>query len=245
MRPDRLRIVRRVDRLNGKPPSSVSFKGTREGLCVTLGEGTWREVMGELAAQLDRPGAQSFFRGARVLLETGNRPIEVIQLEELIALLAQHEMTLVSVMGEPQTQETFDQLRSSLPPPPESLGAGNGNGALADLAEARLIRRTVRSGQVIHHTGTVVVLGDVNPAAEVIAEGDVIVWGKLRGVVHAGSAGDEKAIVGALILQPTQLRIGGLIARAPDTLGKRTHHALAEIARVRDGQIVVEPWGGL
>jgi septum site-determining protein MinC len=69
----------------------------------------------------------------------------------------------------------------------------------------------------------------------------VYVWGKLRGVVHAGAAGDDHATVGALILAPTQLRIGQYIARAPDE-----HRVLrwpAEIARVRDGQIVVEPWG--
>jgi len=80
----------------------------------------------------------------------------------------------------------------------------------------------------------------VNPGAEVIAEGDVIVWGKLRCVVHAGASGNENAIVGALVLAPTQLRIGGYIARAPDE--KRSNNWSAEIARVRDGQIIVEPW---
>ena len=95
---------------------------------------------------------------------------------------------------------------------------------------------------MVRHPGTILVLGDVNPGAQVIAEGDVIVWGKLRGVVHAGASGDENAMVGALILTPTQLRIGGQIARAPD--GKRPRNAPAEIARVRGGQIVVEPWSG-
>ncbi len=221
---------------------NISFKGTREGLLITLGEGVWHDVLNELATQLSRPSAQSFFKGARVILETGQRPIAVTELEELIALFAQHEMTLTSVMGERQTQEAFDQVQASLPPPPESLTRGNveAEGLPVDAAQALLIHRTVRSGQVIRHAGTVVVIGDVNPGAEVIAEGDVIVWGKLRGVVHAGASGDENSIVGALILAPTQLRIGGYIARAPDE--KRPSSWPAEIARVREGQIVVEPW---
>lgn len=223
--------------------SIISFKGTREGLLITLGEGAWHDVLNELSVQLSRPSAQSFFKGARVILDTGGRPIAVTELEELIALFAQHEMTLSSVMGERQTQEAFDEVQASLPPPPESLINGNVEGAEglpADAAHALLIHRTVRSGQVIRHAGTIVVIGDVNPGAEVIAEGDVIVWGKLRGVVHAGALGNESAIVGALILSPTQLRIGGYIARAPDD--KRSNNWPAEIARVRDGQIVVEPW---
>ena len=89
--------------------------------------------------------------------------------------------------------------------------------------------------------GTIVVVGDVNPGAQIVAEGDVIVWGKLRGVVHAGAAGDEDAMVGALILAPTQLRIGKQIARAPDD--KRARH-FPEVARVREGRIIVEPWIG-
>lgn len=225
--------------------TNVSFKGTREGLCITLGDGAWHDLLNELAQQLERPGAQSFFRGARVLLETGTRAIGVFELEELISLLAQHEMTLTSVSGESQAQAAFDQLRASIPPP-ETAEADSYTPpppvapAVEEVHPPLLIRRTVRSGQIIHHSGTVVIFGDVNPGAEVIAEGDVYVWGKLRGVVHAGASGDETAVVGALILTPTQLRIGGMIARAPDS--RRPRNVPAEVAHVRGNQIVVEPW---
>ncbi|MCL4395029.1 MAG: septum site-determining protein MinC [Chloroflexi bacterium] len=223
---------------------TISFKGTREGLLITLGEGNWRDVVDDLSEQLSRPSAQSFFKGARVLLDTETRLIAVAELEELIALFAQHDMTLTSVMGEQQTQDAFEQVQAGMPAPPESLTRGNRDGseeeAIPDSSRALLIHRTVRSGQVIRHAGTVVVVGDVNPGAEIIAEGDVIVWGKLRGVVHAGASGNESAIVGALVLTPTQLRIGGFIARAPDD--KRLSSWPAEIARVREGRIIVETW---
>ncbi len=222
---------------------TIAFKGSREGLLITLGEGSWHDLLNELTQQLDRPGAQSFFRGARVLLETGSRSLGVTELEELIALLAQRQMTLTSVVGEKGVQEAFDQLRASLlRPPPEGATSEIAavEPATVEEVESLVIRRTIRSGQVISHAGTIVIIGDVNPGAEVIAGGDVIVWGKLRGVVHAGAVGNENAIVGAIVLAPTQLRIGGQIARAPE--GKRPRNAPAEIARVRNGQILVEPW---
>lgn len=224
--------------------SIVSFKGTREGLAITLGDGAWHDILTELTTQLNRPGAQSFFQGARVLLETGHRTLDVAQIEELIALLSQHQMTLTAVSGEAHTQNAFARARATMPAPPESLALETGAPpapAASSEAHALLVRRTVRSGQNIKYAGTIVILGDVNPGAQVIAEGDVIVWGKLRGVVHAGAAGDESAWVGALVLAPTQLRIGEHIARAPD---EKRAHQFPEVARVRDGHIVVEPWSG-
>lgn len=227
--------------------SIVSFKGTRDGLAITFGEGTWHQVLHELAAQLNRPNAQSFFQGARVFLETGERALDVAQIEELIALLAQHHMSLMAVSGESRTREAFDQVRATMPAPPESLAEETSVALTPPAASnafgkhALLIQRTVRSGQNINYAGTILVIGDVNPGAQVIAEGDVIVWGKLRGVVHAGAAGDDNAMVGALILAPTQLRIGKQIARAPDD--KRSRQ-FPEVAHVRDGRIIVEPWIG-
>jgi septum site-determining protein MinC len=229
--------------------SIITFKGTREGLSVTLGEGEWREVMNELALQLARPQAQSFFRGARVLLETGHRTIDVTQIEELIALLSQYDMTLGSVLGERRSQDAFDQVRATIPPPeippenkmPVPIAAPSlGQETPPDGMAALLIHRTVRSGQRYRYAGTIVVIGDVNPGAELIADGDIIVWGKLRGVVHSGARGNDNATISALVLAPTQLRIGKFIARAPDD--KRPRNAPAEIARVRNGNIVLEPW---
>jgi septum site-determining protein MinC len=103
-----------------------------------------------------------------------------------------------------------------------------------------LIRRTLRSGQAVQYPGHVVVIGDVNPGAEIIAGGDVVVWGKLRGIVHAGATGDDEAVVCALSLAPLQLRIGNHIARAPE--GREDLPERPEMASVQDGEIVAEPW---
>lgn len=109
-----------------------------------------------------------------------------------------------------------------------------------DMDLGILVRRTLRSGQVVQHPGHVVVIGDVNPGAEIIAGGDVVVWGKLRGIVHAGATGDDGAVVCALSLAPLQLRIGSHIARAPE--GREDLPQRPEMASVQDGEIVAEPW---
>jgi len=86
----------------------------------------------------------------------------------------------------------------------------------------------------------VVVIGDVNPGAEIIAGGDVVVWGKLRGLVHAGAYGDREAVVCALEMIPTQLRIADLITVSP--AGPRDVEPIPEMASIKDGQIVAESW---
>lgn len=101
-----------------------------------------------------------------------------------------------------------------------------------------LIERTIRSGQTISYNGNIVILGDVNPGAEVIAAGNVIVMGILRGVVHAGASGDGDAVVIAFRLRPTQLRIANHITRAPD--GEEEFSHWPEVARIKDGVVTIE-----
>lgn len=96
---------------------------------------------------------------------------------------------------------------------------------------------TLRGGQVLHHTGNIVVVGDVNPGAELIATGDILVFGRLGGIAHAGAQGDESARIYALDLSPTQLRIATFIAA--DAESKRNRPAVAEAALVRDGRITI------
>ena len=106
-------------------------------------------------------------------------------------------------------------------------------------AEALVVDRTLRSGQEVSHPGSVLVLGDINPGARVQAGGHVVVWGRLRGVVEAGLSGGD-AVVCALDLSPTQLRIGSVVTRAPDDVRPE---AGPEVARLAGGAILVEPWG--
>lgn len=85
------------------------------------------------------------------------------------------------------------------------------------LEEPLYLQSTVRSGSEIHHPGTVVILGDINPGGSVVADGDILVWGRLRGMAHAGASGNRACRIMALHLEPTQLRIANQVARPPET----------------------------
>ena len=80
------------------------------------------------------------------------------------------------------------------------------------LADPLYLKTTVRSGTTIRHPGTVVIWGDVNPGGEVIADGDIMVWGSLRGIAHGGARGSQESCILALRLEPTQLRIADSVA---------------------------------
>jgi septum site-determining protein MinC len=220
---------------------AISIKGVRQGLLVTLHEGTWDGLLAELQRRLaTRP---SFFKGGHVSLNVGALSLTEDDLRTVRNLLIQHDVALHAVISQDAQTEAAAQAlglvidlklgrRPSPPPPPTPSGDG-GNG------EVLLMRRTLRSGQSIRHPGHVVVIGDVNPGAEIVAGGHVVIWGKLRGTVHAGATGDEEALVCALDLAPTQLRIAGYITRSPE---ERRRRPVPEVATVRDGQIVARPW---
>jgi septum site-determining protein MinC len=106
--------------------------------------------------------------------------------------------------------------------------------------ETRVVVGPVRSGVILEHRGHLIVFGDVNPGAEVRAEGNIVVLGRLRGTAHAG-IGSDAAFILALRLQPQQLRISRTVARASDT---DRPGADPEIAHVVGGTIIVERYLG-
>ncbi len=101
-----------------------------------------------------------------------------------------------------------------------------------------VVDRSLRSGQKVEHSGDVLVLGDVNKDAEVVAVGNIVVMGALRGIAIAGALGDESAVVVALRMEPQQIRIGKKIAISDES--ERVAPGYPEVARVEDGMIVLE-----
>ena len=101
-----------------------------------------------------------------------------------------------------------------------------------------VVNRTLRGGQEVQSQGSVLVLGNVNPGAQVIAGGSIDIRGTCRGIVHAGAYGDRDAIIIADHLMPVQIRIADVIAQSPEQYEKPE---LAERASVQDGRIVIEP----
>ena len=211
----------------------VAIKGTRNGLLLTLEPETpFGELLNALAERLaEAPG---FFRGASLALDTSRRSLRGNERNQLEALLAHYQM---SVMPQDQAKTTRKDLEFTTSLPASMMGETQRDPRESD--DTLFLRRTIRSGQAIHHQSNVVVLGDVNPGAEIIAGGDIIVWGVLRGMVHAGYPDNMKAIVCSLLLAPVQLRIAHLLSRPPEGIEVQPR---PEVATIRDGQIVVEAW---
>ncbi|NTX99367.1 septum site-determining protein MinC [Deinococcus sp. JMULE3] len=112
-------------------------------------------------------------------------------------------------------------------------------------ARTEIVTHTLRAGYHREFPGSVIVLGDVNPGAEILAGGDVIVVGALRGVAHAGLGGHADAIVWARPIASTQIRIGDAVARAPEgsslsNMRHREGQPVAEIARLQGGVIHID-----
>lgn len=106
------------------------------------------------------------------------------------------------------------------------------------LSPVLYLRQTLRSGQAVTHNGHLVIIGDVNAGAEVVANGDISVWGALRGVAHAGASGNILSEIRALKLQPIQIRIAEAIARSPDTSSLQPSSGGGpETAKLVDGKI--------
>lgn len=105
------------------------------------------------------------------------------------------------------------------------------------------IHRTLRSGQSISSDGNIVIIGDVNPGAEIVAKGDITVWGILGGIAHAGSDGNSYSRIRALKLNAIQLRIGDVFARRPDSINipyvQKTDTFTPEEARVSKKHIII------
>ncbi|MBI4772433.1 MAG: septum site-determining protein MinC [Chloroflexi bacterium] len=218
----------------------ISIKGIREGLLVTVPDGDWAVVQPALLQRLDE--SAEFFQGARVVLRAGGRSLSAAQLGELRDQFSERNMHLWVVLSDSPVALNAALSLGLLtelpgpPPPPDPVDRPLDTRLSGE--EAVLIRRTLRSGNSLSYPGHVVVIGDVNPGAEIIAGGDVVVWGRLRGTAHAGAAGDENAVVCALELSPTQLRVAGQIAISPAQGGQ----SQPEIARIRQGKLVAEHW---
>mgnify|MGYP001254373161 CR=1 FL=1 len=97
---------------------------------------------------------------------------------------------------------------------------------------------TVRSGEYLDSPGDLLILGDVNPGAIVSAEGNIIIWGRLLGIAHAGSKGNSKSTISAIQLRPVQLRISNKVARGPK---EKPQQGIAEQAKIDSDKIIILP----
>ncbi|MBO2943936.1 septum site-determining protein MinC [Paenibacillus sp. F411] len=195
----------------------VTIKGIKDGLVFLLDDQCdFEELLSELRYKLEH-SHQNILTGPiiHVDVKLGSRRINDDEKQSILDILKQKGNLLIrSVESPPVSPE-------SEPEKGPSVKAG-----------------MVRSGQVLHHRGDLLFLGDVNPGGTIVATGDIYIVGALRGTAHAGSEGNQDAIIAASYLAPTQLRISEKISRPPDEW--ETRETVMEFAYLQDDVMKID-----
>jgi septum site-determining protein MinC len=217
--------------------SLVQFKGIREGLLVSAPTGSWEARKSEFLALVTEKGA--FFQGARVCLDVGDTSLRVKEITQLRDKLSDLQVTLWAILSQSEVTNNNSKalgLEIALPTKKEVKEKEE---SIEDNGEkAILVNKTLRAGYRVEAREHVIVIGDVNPGAEIVSAGNIIIWGKLKGSAVAGAEGNTKAVICAMELRPTQLRIGDHIFPPMTRKGKLN----PEMALIVGEECKIEIW---
>lgn len=210
--------------------NSVIFKGRNGLLTIIFDEDlSFEELKKQLRLKLSE--SSSFFNGARSGVAFKGRTFTEDEELELLNIVKKESDLDISFV---------DDGEGNLPA--RKRGAvGRLIASDSKTNNTTFHKGSLRSGQELRFAGSIVVIGDVNPGAEIIAEGNIIVLGSLKGLVHAGCKGMKGCFVAALGMNPMQLRIGEIITYFPEEMRKQRRRRGLEYAYVDEGQIYIEP----
>jgi septum site-determining protein MinC len=195
----------------------------------------WNDWLQQVRLRLNT--SERFWQAnTEVHLQAQDRLLDVRQLQALADLFSEHELILKRVVTSRRqtalaavtTGYSVDQMEAvrhleQSPPIPGHA-----------LDNPLYLQNTVRSGVDVRHSGTIIIMGDTNPGSSLLAAGDILVWGRLGGMAHAGLEGNRNCRIMALQMQPTQLRIADVMARPPET---PPANYLPEVAYIGEGAI--------
>ena len=226
-----------------KSYSQIGIKNDGDQLLLTLptqaeinSELPWSETWQELKHLL-KTKEQSWQLGTKVCLVAQDRLLDARQLQTIAETLDDVKLSLTKVStNRRQTAVvaatsgySVEQSQSESVDPLIGRPAKAKEVLSPSLAEPLYLQSTVRSGVEIRHPGTIVICGDLNPGGKAIAAGDILVWGRLRGIAHAGAQGNYQSRIAALQMEFTQLRIADAVARSPKIRPKNLAPELAFI----------------
>ncbi|SFR99580.1 septum site-determining protein MinC [Anaeromicropila populeti] len=208
--------------------NSVIIKGTKSGIIVVLDS---EMDFGELAEHVAVKFQQSakFLGDATMALSFEGRVLSNDEQRVLLNIINDNsDLNIVCIVDTDERKEHL--FEKTLNEKLMELSSNTG----------QFYKGNLRSGQVLEVETSIIVIGDVNNGAKVVSKGNIIILGALKGNVFAGAAGNTKAFVVALEMDPVQIRIGDLIARSPDKKEKKVQKE-TKIAFVEDGNIYIEP----
>lgn len=196
----------------------------------------WPHLWEQLQQRLES-SAKIWPPNTSVCLMANDRLLDPRQFEQLEAALSGANLTLKRVVtSRRQTAITAVSAGYSVEQQSPALRLSEANAVkfaplpvVPMLAEPLYLETTLRSGTEVRHPGSVVVVGDTNPGSAIIADGNILVWGRLRGIAHAGANGDHECQIMALQMEPTQLRIADQVARSPEKAPNQFYPEVASI----------------
>lgn len=215
--------------------NNVIFKGGKNGIVIVLAETAEYEELCE-SLRVKARGAINFFSNATTSIAFKGKLLTESQLLNLIDIISEETHLNIAFVedltGEfkinNEKNESKKNTKAAHPP--------------MQKEDTYFHKGGLRSGQAISHGASVVVLGDVNAGAQIVAGGNVIVFGAIRGMVHAGEPSNTNAFVVALSLQPTQLRIADIITYFPKEIIQENKNKLDPVyAYITDGEIYISP----
>ena len=236
--------------------NKVIIKSNKYGINLILDDQSpFPELLQIIADKFKESG--SFFKDAQMAVSFEGRTLTARQEQEIAdTIMANSDIRIVSIIDSNKDLETLmkervecyqDTQQYTQPAPyiPQDYNA-------MDIPPAAdFYKGNLRSGQTLECASSVTLIGDVNPGATIISDGNIVVLGSLKGNACAGASGDESCFIFALDMRPIQLQIGDLIAKSPDKekdngWGKKKTKEdngkySARIAVVRDGYIGIEP----
>ena len=217
---------------------TITLKLYKEGMVVFINHDIPFDVIKTTVTEKFK-SSQNFFKGLTLKVGFIGVSLEKTQMQELIdGISAVIECNAV-LWENPQPVEYMKKDETTEEPSltPEQLISNAFKIEIED-EYTKFYTKTIRSGQLLESDGNIVVIGDVNPGAELIAAGNIIIMGSVKGIVHAGVKGNREAIVVALNLSPIQLRIADVISRSPDD--DENHGFVPEIAYIKNDEIFIE-----
>ncbi|MCE3202776.1 septum site-determining protein MinC [Paenibacillus sonchi] len=194
----------------------VRIKGIKDGLVFLLDDKCpFEDLLSELRYKLEH-SHQNILTGpiVHVDIKLGNRSVSEEEKEAVLDILKSQGNLLIRSV--------------------EALEEPGGK----DTDALFMVSGMIRSGQVLHHEGNLLLLGDVNPGGSISCTGDIYILGALRGMAHAGVGGNQESIIAASLLSPTQLRIADVISRPPDEW--ETRESSMEFAYLSSGAMQID-----
>lgn len=227
--------------------NSVVIKGNKNGIAVKLDSSMdFEELKGKIRQKFS--SSAKFFENASLALSLEGRELSDTEEKEILDIISEEsDINIVCLIDHDEEKDEIykkaiqDTIKESL-----STEDSNENDGKLTQPLCQFYKGTLRSGQVLETESSVVILGDVNPGGKVVACGNVIVLGSLRGNIFAGASGNENAFVVALDMDPMQIKIADIIARSSDApvfkkkLKLKTKTVQPKIAYVYEGNIYVE-----